>query len=197
MSMIPMCSSSRSPRPFTAGIPPILRGEARSAQHGPTRPAGPPSRGQLGSHWAQAGQTQHASLPACTRQAPRARQPSALITPHRPSPVSDAPQHPKALQLKVEPRRLSSLHTGRSGSPGTHGAPRRPYKSRDGLRGGLTGPLLPLPVHGHSCGPPSSGPPPRLGRSPPHSASLMEEEGHPELPSLLLVRGLPVRSWPA
>lgn len=33
MSMIPMCSSSRSPRPFTAGIPPILGREVSVAQY--------------------------------------------------------------------------------------------------------------------------------------------------------------------
>lgn len=33
--MIPMCSSRRSPRPFTAGIPPILQREAQSAVSAP------------------------------------------------------------------------------------------------------------------------------------------------------------------
>lgn len=38
--MIPMCSSRRSPRPFTAGIPPILRREAQSAVSTPQLTAG-------------------------------------------------------------------------------------------------------------------------------------------------------------
>lgn len=37
MSMIPMCSSRRSPRPFTAGIPPILEREEPRAPL-PTHP---------------------------------------------------------------------------------------------------------------------------------------------------------------
>lgn len=46
MSMMPICSSRRSPRPFTAGMPPILRGGAHSA------PDPQPTRSLRGlRHW--------------------------------------------------------------------------------------------------------------------------------------------------
>lgn len=56
-----------------------------------------------------------------------------------PRPVSDPPR----CHSGPKRHRLSSLHTGRTGSPGPLGAPRRPYKSQDDLRGGgCTVPLL-------------------------------------------------------
>lgn len=60
MSMMPTCSSSRSPRPFTAGMPPILVGGAQSgAGPGLLPPGGnwagvrhpAPTPRQLGSPW--------------------------------------------------------------------------------------------------------------------------------------------------
>lgn len=50
--MMPMCSSRRSPRPFTAGIPPILERRAQSAVSTP----------ELGGDWPA---RSHRCGPAC------------------------------------------------------------------------------------------------------------------------------------
>lgn len=132
--MIPMCSNSRSPRPFTAGIPPILQRGSGSAKHG--RP-GPQIWDFLPEGpRVQAEQTQHTSMRASTQHPGHSHclaHPKLLITPHWP------PRGPVQLLIPLDATAAQSPTAGDEappvGSPGPRGAPRRPYKSRDSLRG--------------------------------------------------------------